>query len=199
LSQPPLCGIDEAGRGPWAGSVVAAAVILPAGGIAGLADSKALTARRREALAMQIRAEARFGIGAATPAEIDAHNIRQATHLAMRRAVAALIGHGAVPAMRILVDGNDAPDIGLAGVAVSTLVSGDALEPAISAASILAKTTRDADMAAADAQFPGYGFSAHKGYGTAAHAEALARLGPCPIHRMSFKPVRAAAEVRSRG
>lgn len=179
-----IAGIDEAGRGPWAGPVCAAAVILdPARPIPGLADSKVLTAPRREALSARIRAEATvWGLGWASVAEIDALNIRQATHLAMRRAVEAL---RVVPTLA-RVDGNDAPDL---PCPAETLIGGDALDPAISAASILAKVARDAEMLALDAAHPGYGFAAHKGYGTAVHAAALARLGPCAAHRHSFRPV----------
>ena len=182
-----VCGIDEAGRGPWAGPVCAAAVILdPVRPIVGLADSKTLSARRREILAQEIRAGAIcHALGWASAEEIDALNIRKATHLAMQRAVSALLF---APSLA-LVDGNDAPG-GLV-CDVRTIVGGDGIEPAISAASILAKTARDAVMLELDRTFPGYGFAAHKGYGTRAHAEALQRLGPCPAHRHSFAPVRA--------
>lgn len=186
-----FCGVDEAGRGPWAGPVTAGAVVLdPARRIDGLTDSKKLSERQRERLATEIRVSARaWGLGWASAAEIDALNIRQATHLAMRRAVASL---GLVPEF-ILVDGNDLPD-GLPAPA-RAIVRGDLTEPAISAASILAKTARDRVMASLCAAHPGYGFAAHKGYGTPAHAEALARLGPCPEHRRSFAPVQRAAEA----
>ena len=185
-----ICGIDEAGRGPLAGPVVAAAVILDKSyQINGLNDSKQLTERRRDALAPLIRERAlAWGIGIATVEEIDAVNIRQANFLAMQRAVAQL----AVTPTLALVDGNDPPPI---PCRVTCLVGGDALEPAISAASILAKTTRDAMMVELCAQYPGYGFSKHKGYGSAAHMEALRRLGPCPAHRRTFAPVRALLEV----
>jgi len=185
-----ICGIDEAGRGPLAGPVVAAAVILDNSyQINGLNDSKQLTERRRDALAPLIRERAlAWGIGIATVEEIDAVNIRQANFLAMQRAVAQL----AVTPTLALVDGNDPPPI---PCRVTCLVGGDALEPAISAASILAKTTRDAMMVELCAQYPGYGFSKHKGYGSAAHMEALRRLGPCPAHRRTFAPVRALLEV----
>ena len=183
-----ICGVDEAGRGPWAGPVCAAAVILAPGCVPeGLTDSKKLTARRREALVPQIQSRAHaWGIGWASAAEIDAVNIRQATHLAMRRAIDAL---GVLPT-EALIDGNDAPpDL---PCPARTLIKGDLTEPAISAASILAKTARDDLMAELCARHPGYGFAKHKGYGTAAHSEALARLGPCPEHRTSFAPVAAA-------
>ena len=185
-----ICGIDEAGRGPLAGPVVAAAVILDNSyQINGLNDSKQLTERRRDALAPLIRERAlAWGIGIATVEEIDAVNIRQANFLAMQRAVAQL----AVTPTLALVDGNDPPPI---PCRVTCLVGGDALEPAISAASILAKTTRDAMMVELCAQYPGYGFSKHKGYGSAAHMEALRRLGPTPAHRRTFAPVRALLEA----
>lgn len=183
-----VCGVDEAGRGPWAGPVVAAAVILPSDGAPeGVADSKALTPGRRAALEEAIKACCVWAIGEASPEEIDRLNIRQATHLAMRRAMAGL----ATAPDLALVDGNDAPK---APCSVRTLIGGDAIEPAISAASILAKEHRDRLMVSLCAAYPGYGFSAHKGYGVPVHAAALRRLGPSPIHRMSFKPVREAAE-----
>lgn len=181
-----ICGIDEAGRGPWAGPVVAAAVILPEiGAPEGLADSKALTAKKRALLEAAIKQTCRFGVGLASPEEIDAINIRQATHLAMRRAFEAL---GAAVELA-LVDGNDAPKL---GCAVRTIVGGDAIEASISAASILAKEHRDRLMIEYCAQFPAYGFARHKGYGAPEHQRALAEHGPCAIHRMSFKPVAAA-------
>lgn len=183
-----ICGVDEAGRGPWAGPVTAAAVILdPARPIAGLTDSKKLTEAARDRLAPLIRDQARaWAIAEASPEEIDRLNIREATFLAMRRAVAGL---SAVPD-DILIDGNALP--GALPAPARAIIKGDLTEPAISAASILAKTHRDAQMKGFCAAHPGYGFSRHKGYGTAAHAEALARLGPSPIHRVSFAPVRAA-------
>jgi len=181
-----VCGIDEAGRGPLAGPVVAAAVILdPARRVDGLRDSKALSAGRREELALCIRERAvAFGVAQASVAEIDTLNILQATLLAMRRAVDAL----QVAAEYALVDGNQMPRLAIPGRAV---IGGDALEPAISAASILAKTTRDALMRAFDAQHPGYGFARHMGYGTPDHLDCLRRLGPSPLHRRSFAPVRS--------
>jgi ribonuclease HII len=180
-----LCGVDEAGRGPLAGPVVAAAVILdPEHLPAGLRDSKVMTPRQRTMVAEAIRAQAlAWAVAQASVAEIDELNILQATLLAMRRAVEAL--HPA--AEFALVDGNRLPPL---PVPARALVRGDALEPAISAASILAKTHRDALMAGFDAQHPGYGFAEHAGYGTPAHLARLRQLGPCPLHRRSFAPVR---------
>lgn len=182
------CGVDEAGRGPWAGPVTAAAVILdPARPIAGLTDSKKLSEAARDRLAPLIRERAlAWAVAEASPEEIDRINIREATFLAMTRAVLAL----ARAPSEILIDGNALPKT--LPAPARAIIKGDLTEPAISAASILAKTHRDAQMKAFCAQHPGYGFSQHKGYGTAAHAEALARLGPSPIHRVSFAPVRAA-------
>ena len=185
-----ICGIDEAGRGPWAGPVTAGAVILdPDRPILGLTDSKKLSEKKRLALEPLIKENAlAWGIGWASPEEIDELNIRQANHLAMRRAVQAM-GH--TPSA-IIIDGNDVPaDLPCPARAI---IKGDLTEPVISAASILAKTARDKVMTELDAAHPGYGFAAHKGYGTKAHAEALTRLGPCPVHRMSFKPVKLAAQ-----
>ena len=191
-----ICGIDEAGRGPWAGPVVAAAVILPAkknGTLKrpkGLADSKQLSAEAREELAIAIRACAMVGVGLASPGEIDQLNILQATYLAMRRALAAL----PQAPVAALIDGNSAPaDL---PCPVETIVDGDAHVACISAASIIAKVERDRMMSELCAAHPGYGFAKHKGYGTPEHQRALAALGPCAIHRMSFKPVLAAAELR---
>ncbi len=184
------CGVDEAGRGPWAGPVTAAAVILdPARPIAGLTDSKKLTETARDRLAPEIREHAlAWAIAEASPEEIDRLNIREATFLAMTRAIAAL---ARTPA-HILIDGNALPkDLPARATAI---IRGDLTEPAISAASILAKTHRDAQMKNLCSLHPGYGFSQHKGYGTAAHAEALARLGPCALHRRSFAPVRLVLE-----
>jgi ribonuclease HII len=179
----PVCGVDEAGRGPWAGPVSAAAVIL-AGPIPGLDDSKALSARQREDLEPLIKARARaWAVAFASPEEIGTFNILGATGLAMRRAVDAL---GLLPALA-LVDGNYAFVL---PCPVRTVVGGDAICASIAAASILAKTARDRLMLEMDALHPGYGFATHKGYGVPEHAEALARLGPCPIHRMSFAPIR---------
>ncbi|WP_148715645.1 ribonuclease HII [Chitinolyticbacter meiyuanensis] len=183
-----VCGVDEAGRGPLAGSVYAAAVILPdTHGIAGLNDSKKLSAAQRERLfgEIQLRATA-WAIASASASEIDAINILQATLLAMKRAVEAL----SVAPSKALVDGNRPPRL---TIPVETIVKGDATVQAISAASILAKVARDREAHEMELQYPGYGFAQHKGYPTAAHLEALARLGPCPLHRRSFGPVRAAS------
>jgi len=179
-----VAGVDEAGRGPLAGPVVAAAVILDdLHPIAGLADSKKLTAARREALFDEIRAKALcFCIAEASVEEIDRLNILQATMLAMQRAV---LGLRLKPA-RALVDGNRLPVLEMQGEAI---VKGDALVPAISAASILAKVHRDRWCDGLHARFPHYGFATHKGYGTAAHLLALREFGACPEHRTSFSPV----------
>ena len=180
-----LAGVDEAGRGPLAGPVVAAAVILNAAcPIDGLADSKTLSAPRREALDGQIRTHAAaWALGMASVEEIDRFNILQATLLAMQRAVQGL---SIVPDL-VLVDGNHAPRL---SCPVRTVVRGDALIKSISAASILAKVARDAILRGLDAEYPGYGFAVHKGYPTAAHRRALQALGPSPVHRRSFGPVR---------
>lgn len=179
-----VCGIDEAGRGPLAGSVVAAAVILdPARPIAGLNDSKKLSEKKREALAEQIKAQAlAWGIGEASAAEIDQINILQATFLAMQRAVAALNP----AADRAVVDGNRCPKL---PIPVEAVVKGDGKIAAIAAASILAKTHRDAQLRELDREYPQYGFAKHMGYPTAAHFAALKAHGPCPAHRRSFAPV----------
>jgi ribonuclease HII len=181
-----ICGIDEAGRGPLAGPVVAAAVILPPRGRPkGLGDSKVLTETSRVELAASIRAIGIVGVGMASVEEIDALNIYVATHLAMRRAVENL---AQAPAAA-LVDGNALPDLPCPAEAI---IDGDAHVPIISAASIIAKTVRDALMVELCVAHPGYGFAKHKGYGTPEHLAALARLGPSPVHRRSFKPVREA-------
>ncbi len=179
-----IAGVDEAGRGPLAGPVVVAAVILdPDQAIAGLADSKALSARRREALAVQIRERAQsWAVVVVDAARIDQINILQATLEGMREAVLAL---DPAPAL-VRIDGNRAPAL---PIAAETLVGGDALDPAISAASILAKTHRDALMLTLHARYPEYGFDRHKGYPTRDHLAALQRHGPCPAHRQSFRPV----------
>ena len=181
-----IAGVDEAGRGPLAGPVVVAAVILdPMRPIAGLADSKILVESRRDALALEIRERAlAFAVCSVEADEIDRLNILQASLIGMVRAVAAL----QPTPLLALVDGNRLPrGLPCAGRAI---VGGDASEPAISAASILAKTVRDARMRELDALHPGYGFARHKGYPTAAHVDALRRLGACREHRRSFAPVR---------
>jgi ribonuclease HII len=184
-----IAGVDEAGRGPLAGPVVAAAVVLGRGrGIAGLADSKVLTAAQRTRLSGEIRRRAlSFGIGWADPAEIDALNILHATFLAMRRAVLAM----SLCPHRLIVDGNRLPRLEGLGVALTAraIIGGDATEPAISAASILAKTARDQYMDQMDAVYPQYAFASHKGYATRRHRTLLAEHGPCPLHRRSFAPV----------
>ncbi len=181
-----VCGVDEAGRGPLAGPVYAAAVILdPARPISGLKDSKKLSAARREVLAEAIKAHAlAWAIAAADEEEIDRLNILHASMLAMRRAVLAL-----VPAAEAaLIDGNRCPDLPIPARAI---VKGDALEPAISAASILAKTERDKVLRELADRYPVYGFDRHAGYPTAAHLAALERYGPCPAHRKTFGPVQS--------
>ncbi|MED5459199.1 MAG: ribonuclease HII [Pseudomonadota bacterium] len=179
-----LAGVDEVGRGPLVGSVVAAAVILdPKAPIDGLTDSKKLTARRRESLDVLIRERAlSFAVAEASAEEVDSLNIYHATHLAMRRAVDAL----APQAEYLLVDGNRLPGHALPGQAV---VKGDARHPAIAAASILAKVVRDAQMAELDLRYPEYGFARHKGYPTKEHLAALEAHGPLAEHRKSFAPV----------
>ncbi len=179
-----LAGVDEVGRGPLVGSVVAAAVILdPKAPIDGLTDSKKLTARRRESLDVLIRERAlSFAVAEASAEEVDSLNIYHATHLAMRRAVDAL----APQAGYLLVDGNRLPGHALPGQAV---VKGDARHPAIAAASILAKVARDAQMAELDLRYPEYGFARHKGYPTKEHLAALEAHGPLAEHRKSFAPV----------
>jgi ribonuclease HII len=215
-----IIGVDEAGRGPLAGPVVAAAVLLCDGGIVGLDDSKRLSERRRIGLEAEIKARCNWAVGLASVEEIDAINILQATMLAMTRAVDALVGklarqidtsrapaqagvladsaalacqssglrrsaEGEEPTM-VLVDGNRLPKWRYSARAI---VGGDALEPCISAASIIAKQHRDRLMCAADADHPGYGWGSNKGYGSAAHLAALRDLGPTPLHRRSFAPV----------
>jgi ribonuclease HII len=189
-SPAPVCGVDEAGRGPWAGPVCAAAVILDPDRIpVGLDDSKALTERRREALEVEVKAAAlAWGVGFASVEEIDAMNILKATGLAMRRAVEAL---SPAPAF-ILVDGSYRFDL---PAPVRPVVKGDSLSVSIAAASILAKTARDRVMLELDRDWPDYGFAAHKGYHSSVHVEALRRFGPCPAHRRSFAPIRALLEA----
>lgn len=180
-----LCGVDEAGRGPLCGPVVAAAVILdPARPIAGLADSKKLSEKRREKLAIEIREKAlAWCIAEASVEEIDRLNILHATMLAMQRAVAGL----ALVPDRVLVDGNRCPRL---QVPCEAVVKGDSLVAEISAASILAKTARDAQLLELDKRYPQYGLAGHKGYPTAAHLAALRAHGACDIYRKSFGPVR---------
>ena len=176
-----ICGVDEAGRGPLAGPVCAAAVILPKGlELPGLNDSKKLTDKKRRELFPIIKEQAiAYGIGLASHEEIDEINILQATYLAMERAIAQLVGK----ADFALIDGNRAKDFGLP---VRTVVKGDSLSASIAAASILAKVTRDDLMLEMAEKYPEYGFEVHKGYGTKAHYEALRNHGHSPIHRMSF-------------
>lgn len=178
-------GVDEAGRGPLAGPVIAAAVILdPQKPVSGIADSKKLKANQREKLSGLIQQRAlAWAIGRAEVEEIDRINILQATLLAMSRAVAAL----PLAAQHLLVDGNHCPQV---ACSVEAVIGGDASIPVIGAASILAKVARDREMVALDAFYPGYGFAVHKGYPTQAHLQALSRLGICKIHRRSFSPVR---------
>ena len=183
-----IVGVDEAGRGPLAGPVVAAAVVLCPDGIPGLNDSKKLSEKRRIVLEGEIKARCRWAIGVVDVDDIDRINIFAATMRAMTLAVTAL----GVEPDEVLIDGNMTPhgrDPDWRWHA-RAIIGGDALEPCISAASIIAKQARDAMMVAACAAYPGYGFAQHKGYGTAAHMAALGELGPCPIHRRSFAPVR---------
>lgn len=176
-----ICGVDEAGRGPLAGPVCAAAVILPPHlQIPGLTDSKKLTDKKRRELFPIIQEQAiAYGIGYATEQEIDEINILQATFLAMERALDGL----KVKPELVLIDGNREKDFGLP---VKTVVKGDSLSANIAAASILAKVSRDDLMLKMEEEYPGYGFAIHKGYGTKAHYEALTAMGPCPIHRRTF-------------
>lgn len=207
-----IAGVDEAGRGCLAGPVVAAAVILPeAASLPGLADSKALSLRQREALAPLIRRTAlAWGLGMVWPRRIEAINILQATFEAMSRAVACLGRHGSLPAL-LLIDGNKTlpPERlrralsreGLVPAALPrqrAIVHGDATEAAISAASILAKTQRDRLMSALDRRWPAYGFARHKGYGTSEHYAALRAHGPCPLHRLTFRGVLPEEDVPAR-
>lgn len=187
LNQLLLCGVDEAGRGPLAGAVFAAAVILdPGHPITGLADSKKLSAKKRESLALEIKEYAlAWAIASASAEEIDLINILQASLLAMRRAVESL----AFTPHHVAVDGLHCPSLSIPTTAV---VRGDSLVAEISAASILAKTARDAEMLVLHQVYPDYGFDRHKGYPTALHMAALARHGVTPIHRRSFSPVRKA-------
>lgn len=181
----PVCGVDEAGRGPWAGPVSAGAVILDPNRMPeGLDDSKKLTAKARAALEQDIKDKAlAWGVGLASVEEIEELNILQATGLAMRRAVEAL----AITPAFALVDGNYRFKL---PCEIKTVVKGDSISSSIAAASILAKVARDRLMTEMDAVYPGYGFAAHKGYHAKLHVEALQTLGPCPIHRRSWEPVR---------
>jgi ribonuclease HII len=185
-----ICGVDEAGRGPLVGAVVAGAVVLdPLNPISGLKDSKRLTPARREALYAEIVLKAKaWGVGEASPLEIDQINILQATMLAMQRAVDDLCARlGCLP-HKALIDGNRCPNLPIPAEAI---VKGDSKEPAISAASIVAKVTRDRQMEALHARYPDYGFLQHMGYPTPVHLAALRQFGACPEHRRSFSPVRA--------
>lgn len=186
-----VAGVDEAGRGPLAGPVMAAAVILhPDRPIAGLADSKLLSPARREVLAVLIRERAwAYAVASASVAEIDELNILQASMLAMQRAVLAL----SPTPQAVIVDGNRCPVLPMS---VRAIIKGDQTEAAISAASILAKVERDALMLELEAEYPGYGFAKHKGYPSKVHVECLRMLGPSPVHRTSFAPVRKAMRAR---
>lgn len=188
-----VAGVDEAGRGPLAGPVVAAAVILGDDAvIEGIRDSKQLAPARRERLALLIRERAvAFALGAAEVSEIDALNILRASLLAMTRAVTAL----EIAPQRVLVDGNHLPELSCEARAV---IGGDALVPSVGAASILAKVARDAMMVDLDRRYPVYGFARHKGYATEAHRAALKRHGPSPVHRRTFAPVRDLLKTRVR-
>ena len=185
----PVCGVDEAGRGPWAGPVSAAAVILNPDDLPpGIDDSKALTEKRRAALEPEIKARAlAWGVGFASVEEIEALNILHATGLAMCRAIEALSIRPAIA----LVDGNYRFKL---PCDVTTVVKGDSLSLSIAAASILAKTARDRLMIELDGQYPGYGFASHKGYNAPLHQQALKALGPCPAHRPSWAPIKALLE-----
>jgi ribonuclease HII len=192
-----VCGVDEAGRGPLAGAVVAGAVVLdPENPIAGLKDSKKLSAARREFLFEQIQLKAKaWGIGEASPAEIDEINILQATMLAMRRAIEDLTTRLGGWPDKALIDGNRCPELPILSEAI---VKGDTKEPAISAASILAKVTRDRQMMVLHELHPQYGFAQHMGYPTEAHFVALKEFGVCDQHRRSFSPVRNVLALHSR-
>jgi len=188
-----MAGVDEAGRGPLAGPVVASAVVLdPRAPVFGLADSKKLSAKRRDELAIDVKQHAlAWSVAWADPAEIDAINILAATLLAMRRAIQGLV----ITPYRVQVDGNRLPDLRFEGFLMpgEAIVGGDDIVPAISAASIIAKTTRDTMMVELDRIYPSYEFARHKGYGTEIHRERLRKFGPCREHRHSFAPVRAAS------
>ena len=188
-----ICGVDEAGRGPLIGNVVAGAVILdPARPIEGLKDSKKLTHTQRELLYQKIISQAMaWGVGHATAAEIDKINILQATMLAMKRAVDHLIQKHQLKPSLVLIDGNKAPNI---EIPTKTIIQGDVTQPCISAASILAKVTRDLEMMTLHEQYPEYGFAQHMGYPTVFHLEKLSSLGIIPGYRMSFSPVKKIAQ-----
>ena len=187
-----VAGVDEAGRGPLAGPVVASAVVLNRGmPVTGLADSKKLTAKRRDVLAEEIKRNAlAWSVAWADSAEIDAINILAATMLAMRRAILGL----AIMPGKVQIDGNRLPNLRFDGALIEgeAIIGGDDIIPAISAASIIAKTTRDQMMFKLDSIYPGYEFARHKGYGTVVHRQKLQEFGPCREHRRSFAPVRAA-------
>jgi len=188
-----MAGVDEAGRGPLAGPVVASAVVLNrARPISGLADSKKLSAKRRDVLAEEIKHHAlAWSVAWADPAEIDAINILAATMLAMRRAILGL----SINPGKVQIDGNRLPNLRFDRILIEgeAIIGGDDIVPAISAASIIAKTTRDQMMFALDRIYPGYEFARHKGYGTEVHRQKLREFGPCREHRQSFAPVRAAS------
>lgn len=193
LGNGPVIGIDEAGRGPWAGPVVAAAVILDPTRIpGGIADSKALDADKREAVYATIMATSRVGIGIADVERIDRENILNATMWAMAEAARHVLSTDGERARLALIDGNRAPRL---PIAARTVVKGDAKCLSIAAASIIAKVTRDRIMIAQGAAFPGYGFERHKGYGTREHQEAIARHGVSTLHRRSFRPVQLALQL----
>lgn len=188
-----ICGVDEAGRGPLIGNVVAGAVILnPARPIEGLKDSKKLTHSQRELLYQKITSQAMaWGVGYASAAEIDEINILQATMLAMKRAVDHLIQKHQLKPSLVLIDGNKSPNI---EIPTKAIIQGDVTQPCISAASILAKVTRDLEMMALHEQYPEYGFAQHMGYPTVYHLEKLSSLGIIPGYRMSFSPVKKIAQ-----
>ena len=188
-----VAGVDEVGIGPLAGPVVACAVILnPADCIEGLDDSKSMSEKRRQFMAKEIQARALcVSVGHASVEEIDRLNVLQASHLAMQRAVAGL----STKPDHVLVDGNKVPNFGISAEAI---VQGDKTEPAISAASIVAKVTRDAELVALGQEYPEYGFESHKGYPTVKHRRALRAIGPCPAHRRSYAPVQKALAWQSR-
>ncbi len=184
-----IIGVDEVGRGPLAGTIVACALSCEDEDLLQrVDDSKALSEKKRDALFDDIIRASVYCLGEASVEEIDSINILQASMLAMKRAIEGID----VDIDKVLVDGNKAPDV---IYPCETIIKGDALVPVIGAASIVAKVTRDRAMASLDEIYPGYGFAKHKGYGTKVHMEALRKLGPCPIHRTSFKPVRALLEL----